>query len=118
MDNPHKRPATVGLIAGFAIVFAGAVAVYLDGKTLEISKWALIFPPGLLIGAWGASNLAQFRGYPSVIAYLLFAAGLGVVGLIAASDLRHAIGFGCILALVLPVSVILALPTKPWHLSK
>lgn len=108
----------IGLIAGFAIVLAGAIAVYMDGKSMEISKRALIFPPGLLLGAWGASNLAQFRGYPSIIAYLLFACGLGVVGLILMSDTRHALGFGCMLALVLPVAVVMALPTKPWHLSK
>jgi hypothetical protein len=109
----HTVRAAIFLGAGVACAIVPAVGMYFD-KTRHLALlWLALFFATFPAVGWGASHLAQSRGYPSG-----GGCGLCVVGYIVSafvgSTSPHplALGVGILFIVLLPTVVLLALPNK------
>ena len=109
----HETKAVIGIGASFVFLVIPLAGVYLDPKRKFIWLWVLLFFSTMPAVSWGASNLARARGYPSASGSIICIIGYFVTGFLGMA-LRHAMvfGIGVLFVILLPVVVLLALPSK------
>lgn len=125
VGGPHRRPlrprqharrATLFLSMGAGFAVVPAVGMYYDTNGSMALLWIVLLLATFPAVGWGASHLAQSRGYSSgggcglcIIAYIV-SAFLGTT-----STHPLALGVGVLFIVLLPTVVLLSLPNKCGH---
>jgi hypothetical protein len=109
----HRAKAAVGIGASFVFLLIPLTGVYLDPKQKFVWLWVLLFFSTIPGVSWSASHLAKARGYPRATGSTICIIGYFVVGFLGTA-LRHPPVFGSsiLFIILLPVLVLLALPSK------
>src|SRR4030095_1577796 len=109
----HVRRARILLSLGALLAMAPAVGLYFETDRSRAWIWFLPFIATLPAVGWGASHLAQSRGYPSEAGWGLSIVGYlisGILGFI--SPHRLVLGCGVLFIVLLPTIVLLSIPSK------
>lgn len=112
----HRVKAGIGIGASFVFLMIPLAGIYLDPKRKFIWLWVLLFFSTIPAVGWGASHLARARGYPSATGSTICIIGYFVAACLG-TTLRHPLVFaiGVLFIILLPVIVLLALPSKNRH---
>jgi hypothetical protein len=109
----HRTKAAIGIGASFVFLLIPLAGLYLDPKRKLIWLWVLLFFSTMPAVGWGASHLARARGYPSATGSTICIIGY-IIAAFLGTSLRHPLVFalGVLFIILLPVVVLLALPSK------
>jgi len=109
----HTRKAGIYLGVGAIVAVASAVGLYFETDRSRAWLWYVLFVGTLPGVGWGASHLARSRGYPSEVGFVLSIVAYLLSGIIGAiSPQRLALGCGVLFVTLLPVFVLLSIPSK------
>jgi len=109
----HRVKAAIGIGASFVFLFIPFAGLYFDRNRKFVWLWILLFFSTLPTVGWGASHLARSRGYPRATGSTICIIGYFIAGFLGTA-LRHppVFGLSILFVILLPVIVLLALPSK------
>ena len=112
----HRLRAILFLGGGGVLAFVPAIGMYHDTGRKMVGLWILSLLATLPAVAWGASHLAQSRGYSGSAGCGLCIVGYVVSGFLGTTSPHPlALGVGMLFILLLPTVVLFAMPNKAEH---
>jgi hypothetical protein len=109
----HARKAFWLLSLGAVLAIAPAIGMYNDTDRNRLAIWASLLLASLPAVGWGSAHLARARGYPTEAG-----CGISFIGYLASGFLGTTsqqplvLGTGILFIVLLPVVVMLSLPSK------